>query len=155
MANTYTQIYIQTVFAVKGRESLIGSDWKEELYKYITGIVQNNGHKMLAINGMPDHVHIFFGYDVKQKIPDLIETIKTDSNHFIKRMGFCPFKFGWQSGYGAFSYSRSQMDSVIKYIVNQESHHQKKTFQAEYLEMLRKFEIEFKDEYLFDFLNIE
>jgi len=154
MANTYTQLHVQLVFAVKGRASLVRKSWKDELYKYITGIVQNHHHKMLQINGMPDHIHIFIGYDPKQTIPDLVETIKTDSNHFIKRQGFCPQKFNWQEGYGAFSYARSQVDAVVKYVANQERHHQKKTFQEEYLMMLQKFEVEYKEEYLFDFLAI-
>ena len=154
MANTYTQLHIQLVFAVKGSESLIQKSWKDELYKYISGIVQNHGHKMLAINGMPDHIHIFIGYDPNQKIPDLIETIKTDSNHFIKRSGFSKFTFSWQAGYGAFSYSRSQVKAVAEYIMNQEEHHRKKTFREEYLEMLQKFEIEYKEAYLFDFIDV-
>ena len=153
MANTYTQLYIQLVFAVKNRESLIQKEWKEELYQYITGIVQNNGHKMLRINGMPDHVHIFIGYKPTQTIPELVETIKTDSDHFIKRQRFCKFKFNWQSGYGAFSYSHSQIDAVVKYIINQEAHHRNKTFREEYLDMLQKFDVEYKDEYLFDFFD--
>lgn len=154
MANTYTQLHIQLVFAVKGRESLIQQNWKEELYKYITGIVQNHKHKMLQINGMPDHIHIFLGYHPNQKIPDLVETIKTDSDHFIKRKKFCQYSFGWQEGYGAFSYARSQVDAVVKYIANQEKHHRRKTFREEYLEMLQKFEIEYNEAYLFDFLEI-
>ena len=154
MANTYTQLHIQLVFAVKGRESLIQKSWKDELYKYITGIVQNHNHKMLQINGMPDHLHIFIGYNPNQKIPDLVETIKTDSNHFIKRQGFCKYKFSWQEGYGAFSYARSQVNSVAQYIAKQEEHHRQKTFREEYLEMLQKFEVEYKEEYLFDFLDV-
>jgi len=154
MANTYTQLEIQLVFAVKGRQSLIQKSWKDKLYKYITGIVQNNNHKMLRINGMPDHVHIFIGYHPAQLIPDLVEDIKTSSNAFIKHNGFCPFKFNWQTGYGAFSYGRSQRSAVIKYIDNQELHHRKKTYREEYLERLRKFEVEYKDEYLFDFLEV-
>jgi len=141
------------VFAVKGRQSLIQKKWKEELYQYITGIVQNNGHKMLRINGMPDHIHIFIGYQPKQTIPNLVETIKTDSNHFIKRKKFSPFKFNWQAGYGAFSYGHSQIDAVVKYIMNQEEHHRKRTFREEYLDMLQKFEVEFKDEYLFEYID--
>ena len=109
---------------------------------------------MLAINGMPDHIHIFIGYDPNQKIPDLIETIKTDSNHFIKRSGFSKFTFSWQAGYGAFSYSWSQVKAVAEYIMNQEEHHRKKTFREEYLEMLQKFEIEYKEAYLFDFIDV-
>jgi len=153
MANTYTKLYVQMVFAVKGRQSLIQKKWKEELYQYITGIVQNNGHKMLRINGMPDHIHIFIGYQPKQTIPNLVETIKTDSNHFIKRKKFSPFKFNWQAGYGAFSYGHSQIDAVVKYIMNQEEHHRKRTFREEYLDMLQKFEVEFKDEYLFEYID--
>jgi len=153
MANTYTQLYVQMVFAAKGRQSLIKKEWKEDLYKYITGIVQNHKHKMLAINGMPDHIHIFIGYNPNQKIPDLVETIKTDSNAFIKRNGWCNYQFAWQAGYGAFSYGRSQIDPVVKYIQDQEEHHAKRTFREEYLDLLRKFEVEYKDEYLFEFLD--
>ena len=152
MANTYTQLHVQLVFAVKGRASLVHKSWKDELYKYITGIVQNHHHKMLQINGMPDHIHIFIGYDPKQTIPDLVETIKTDSNHFIKRQGFCPQKFNWQEGYGAFSYAHSQMDDVYKYILKQEEHHRKKTFKEEYLEFLQKFEIDYNEQFLFEWL---
>lgn len=154
MSNTYTQMHIQLVFAVQGRASLIKRDWKNNLYGYITGIVQNHGHKMLQINGMPDHLHIFIGYNPRQSIADLVETIKTDSNHYIKREGFCPRKFNWQEGYGAFSYARSQVDAVIKYVANQETHHRNKTFREEYIQMLQKFEVKYKDEYLFDFLDI-
>lgn len=154
MANTYTQLDIQLVFAVKGRQSLIGKSWKEELYRYITGIVQNHRHKMLQINGMPDHVHIFIGYDPNQLIPKLVEEIKTSSNDFIKKKRLTPYAFSWQEGYGAFSYGRSQRGNVIKYLENQEVHHRKKAFREEYLEMLQKFEIDYKEEYLFDFLEV-
>jgi REP element-mobilizing transposase RayT len=154
MANTYTQLDVQLVFAVKGRESLIHKSWKEELYKYITGIVQNHKHKMLRINGMPDHVHIHIGYNPNQLIPKLVEEIKTSSNSFIKEKRFTPHPFSWQLGYGAFSYGRSQRDVVIRYIDNQEEHHRQKTFREEYIDMLRKFEVEYKDEYLFDFLDV-
>ena len=146
MANTYTQMYIQLVFAVKGRASLIERSWKDELYMYITGIGQNQGHKMLQINGMPDHIHIFLSYNPNQKIPDLVETIKTDSSHFIKRKGFCPQKFSWQSGYGAFSYARSQVNAVADYIANQETIHAKRTFKKEYFKMLEKFEVEYNED---------
>jgi len=154
MANTYTQLDIQLVFAVKGRQSLIQKSWKDELYRYITGIVQNHGHKMLRINGMPDHLHIYLGYHPTQLIPDLVEEIKTSSNSYIKQKHFCQFKFSWQTGYGAFSYGRSQRDAVIKYVDNQEHHHRKKAFREEYLEMLRKFEVQYQEEYLFDFLDV-
>ena len=153
MANTYTQLDIQLVFAVQGRQSLISRSWKHELYKYITGIVQKSGHKMLRINGMPDHIHIFIGYKPTQLIPDLVETIKTDSNAFVKRKKFSPFKFSWQSGYGAFSYSRSHRDSVIHNITNQEEHHKKKSFREEYLEILQKADVDYDERYLFEFLE--
>ena len=154
MANTYTQIDIQIVFAVKGRQSLIQKSWKEELYMYITGIVQNHNHKMLRINGMPDHVHIFIGYNPTHPLPKLVEEIKTSSNSFFKEKRFTPYQFTWQAGYGAFSYGRSQRSSVINYIEKQEEHHRKKTFREEYIEMLQKFEVEYKDEYLFEFLDV-
>ena len=154
MANTYTQCYFQLVFAVKNREALIKKSWKNELEKYITGIVQNHKHKLLAISAMPDHIHIFIGYHLNQSIPDLVEEIKTSSNAWIKMGNFSKFKFEWQKGYGAFTYSHSQIDAVVKYIMNQEIHHRKKTFRSEYLEILRKNEIEFKDEYVFDFFDV-
>ena len=154
MADTYTQLDVQLVFAVKGRESLIQKPWRDELYQYITGIVQSHRHKMLRINGMPDHVHIFIGYHPTQLIPMLVEEIKTSSNKFIKEKGFAAHKFSWQKGYGAFSYSRSHRDAVIKYIDNQEQHHRKKTFREEYLAFLEKFEIEYQEKYLFDFQEI-
>jgi len=148
IANTYTKLYVQLVFAVKGREGLIQQFWREKLYKYTNGIVQNNGHKMLQINGMPDHVHIFIGYNVNQKIPDLVEHIKTDSNHYIKGERFCKCKFQWQSGYEAFTYSRSQIGRVVKYIENQEDHHREKTFIDKYTTMLARFEVEYNEPYL-------
>jgi len=151
MANTFTQCYFHLVFAVKNRDALIKKIWKNELEMYITGIVQNHKHKLLAINSMPDHIHIFIGYNVNQLIPNLIEEIKTSSNTWIKNKNLSKFKFDWQKGYGAFAYSHSQIDAVIKYINNQETHHQKKSFKEEYLEMLRKNEIEFKNEYVFEF----
>jgi putative transposase len=151
MANTYTQISIQLVFAVKSRQSLIQPAWKEDLYRYITGIVQQYGHKMLQINGMPDHIHIFIGYNPTQLIPKLVEEIKTSSNQYINTNQLTTQPFSWQTGYGAFSYSCSQRERVIAYIAGQEEHHRKMTFQDEYLSMLQKFEIDYKDEYVFDF----
>ena len=153
MANTYTQCYIHLVFAVKNRDALIKKTWKDELEKYITGIIQNNKHKLLAIYAMPDHVHIIIGYNVNQLIPELVEKIKTASNAWIKNGKKTPFQFEWQKGYGAFTHSRSQLDTVIKYIRNQHDHHQKKSFREEYLEILKKNEIEYKDEYVFDFFE--
>jgi putative transposase len=153
MANTYTQCYFQLVFAVKNREALIQKSWKNELEMYITGIVQNHKHKLLAISAMPDHIHIFIGYHLNQLIPDLVEAIKISSNLWIKNGNLSRFRFEWQRGYGAFTYSHSQIDAVVKYIMNQEIHHQKKSFREEYLEILRKNEIEFKDEYVFEFFD--
>ena len=152
MADTFSQIYIQVVFAVKGRDSIIDSSWEEELYKYISGIVLNKDQKMLAINGMPDHIHFLIGMRPSCCLSDLVREIKKSSNVFIKEKKFTKFRFEWQEGYGAFSYSHSGLDNVIGYIMNQKEHHTKQTFKEEYLEFLRRFEIEFKDEYLFDWI---
>ena len=128
MANTYTQLHIQTVFAVQNRECIITQDWSDELFKYITGIIRNNNHKLLAINGMPDHVHILFGLRPAQSISDLLQDIKGSSSKWINEREFVRGRFSWQEGYGAFSYSKSQLKQVIQYIENQEDHHRKKTF---------------------------
>lgn len=154
MPNTYTQIYIQIVFAVKGRNSLIHHSWEEQLYKYITGIVQNKEQKMLAINGLPDHIHFLIGMKPDCTLSDLVREIKKSSNAFIKENKFTKLRFQWQEGFGAFSYSHSQLDDVVGYIMNQKQHHKKKTFKEEYLELLTKFNIEFKNEYLFEWVNI-
>ncbi len=153
MPNTYTQLYIQFVFAVKGRESFIEKAWKDELYKYITGIVQNNKSKLIVINGTADHIHIFVGYKPSVSIPDLVKDIKVASTLWINGKQLVKGKFSWQEGYGAFCYSRSQLDVVCKYIANQEEHHQKKTFKDEYLEFLKQFEIAYDEKYLFDFVE--
>ena len=151
MPNTFTQLYIQFVFAVKGRESLIQNSWKDELYKYITGIVQNKKSKMLAVNGMSDHIHIFIGYKPSISIPDLVKDIKLASGLWINNNRYANQKFNWQEGYGAFSYSQSHIDDVCRYIVNQELHHQKKTFREEYIQLLKSFQLEYDEKYLFDF----
>ncbi len=153
MANTYTQSYFHLVFAVKNREALIKNEWKSELEKYMTGIVQNHQHKMLAVFCMHDHVHILIGYNVNHLIPDLIEEIKTSTNSWIKSQGFTKFKFEWQKGYGAFTHSHSQIDTVVKYILNQEKHHKKKSFREEYLEMLEKNDVTYNKDYLFDYFD--
>ena len=153
MAGTFSQIYIQIVFAVQGRESLIFQDWEEELYKYITGIVQNKEQKMLAINGMPDHIHFLIGMKPSCCLSDLVREIKKSSNKFINEKRFSKFKFQWQEGYGAFSYSHSALDNVIAYIQRQKEHHKKQTFQKEYKDFLKKFQIEHKDEYLFEWIE--
>src|SRR3954467_7246278 len=138
MANTYTQMYIQFVFAVQNRASLIQSHWKDELYKYMTGIVHTNKHKLIAINGMPDHMHVFVGYKPHQSIPDLMQDVKGSSSKWINEKGLVSGKFQWQEGYGAFSYSHSHIHNVYKYIENQEEHHRKKTFSEEYVEFLNE-----------------
>lgn len=153
MANTYTQLYVQLVFAVKGRNNFVQAYFREDLQKYMTGIVQNNGHKMLAIYCMHDHTHILVGLNPKQSIADLVRDIKSNSSKWINEQRFIDFKFEWQAGYGAFSYNRSLLDVVIKYINNQPIHHQKQCFKDEYLEFLRKFQIDYKSEYLFEWMD--
>ncbi len=148
MANTYTQLYFQFVFAVQNRISFIQSDWKDELYKYITGIVQNNKHKLIAISGMPNHLHVFVGYKPHQLIPDLLQDIKGSSSEWINRRNLAKGKFSWQEGYGAFSYSHSHIDNVVKYIMNQEEHHKKRTYREEYIELLEKFNIAYDEKYI-------
>ena len=149
MANSYTQIHIQFVFAVKYRATLIRKEWKERLHQYITGIFQQNKHKMLQINSMPDHIHIFIGMRPHQSISSLVQNVKTESSKWIKAQGFCKFPFEWQNGYGAFSYAKSQVPNVIRYIQSQEIHHRKETFLDEYRKFLTAFEIEWEDRYIF------
>lgn len=152
MPGTYSQIYIQVVFAVKGRDNLISHEWEEELYKYITGIVQKKEQKMLAINGMPDHIHFLIGMKPTCSLSDLVREVKKSSNEFIKEKGFTKFQFNWQEGYGAFSYSHSQLNNVITYIMNQKEHHKKKSFKEEYIGFLQAFDIPFDEKYLFEWL---
>jgi putative transposase len=149
MANTYTQIHLQFVFAVKYRNGLIHASFKEELYKYISGIIKENNHKLLAINGMPDHLHIFIGMRPSQSISDLLQDIKGSSSKWINEKKFLKVKFEWQEGYGAFSYSKSHVNNVISYIQNQENHHKKETFREEYLKFLKVFELEYDERYIF------
>lgn len=153
MANTYTQIYIQIVFAVKGRQNLISKENREELHKFITGIVSNRNQKLFAVFAMPDHVHILVSMSPVISISDLVRDIKAGSSKFINEKRWMNGKFNWQEGYGAFSYSKSSVDSVIKYILNQEEHHKKKTFQEEYFDFLQKFEIEYDPKYVFEWIE--
>jgi putative transposase len=153
MANTFTQIHIHIVFAVKYRNGLIQNAWKEGLYKYISGIIEKNSHKLLAINGMPDHVHICIGMRPTQSLAALIQDIKGDSSKWINQNKLVRGRFEWQSGYGAFSYSKSQVDRVIDYIRNQELHHQKKSFIEEYKDLLNKFHIHYDARYLFQHIE--
>lgn len=155
MPNTYSQIYIQVVFSVKGRHSLISPSWETELYKYIAGIITNKGQKLIAVNGMPDHIHILIGMKPSCCLSDLVREIKKSSNEFIKEKKFTKYLFQWQEGYGAFSYSHSSLDSVINYINNQKEHHKRKLFKDEYTDFLNSYQIEFKDEYLFEWINDE
>jgi REP element-mobilizing transposase RayT len=152
MANSYTQICIHVVFAVQNRDAMISSEWKERLHKYITGIIQNQGHKLITINSMPDHVHIFIGMKPDASLSDLIRDVKRDSTNFINHEIRLRFKFNWQEGYGAFSYSHSQIDAVVKYIINQETHHHRKTFREEYETMLKEFAVEYDARYLFEWM---
>ncbi|MBC5838981.1 IS200/IS605 family transposase [Flavobacterium muglaense] len=153
MPNTYSQMYVQVVIVVKFRKSLIHKSWKDELYKYITGIVTNKGQKLLRINGVENHVHILLNIKPNLALSDLVKDIKVNSTNWINDRGFNDAKFQWQEGFGAFTYSISQLDNVIKYIENQEEHHKKQSFKEEYILFLKNFEIEYKDEYLFDFLE--
>ncbi len=151
MPNTYTQFNLHVVFAVKGRENILSAKIREELFSYIAGIVNNKQHYSLAVNGYKDHVHLFFEYNPAFSVSDLIRDVKSGSTVWINRRKLVPGKFSWQEGYGGFSYSRSQRDVVIKYIMNQEKHHQEKSFKEEYMKLLADFDIEFKNEYLFEF----
>jgi REP element-mobilizing transposase RayT len=153
MANTYSQVYLQFIFAVKGRQNLIPNKHSEELHKYITGIVQNRKQKLIAINNVPDHLHMFIGFGTNISISDFMEEVKSISSKFINEKGWIRGKFEWQRGYGVFSYSRSQLDDVVKYIMNQQEHHKKRTFKEEYLDFLKKFEIEYDERYLFEWIE--
>ena len=151
--STFSQIYIQVVFAVKNRDALIATSWEERLYQYITGIVQNKGQKMLAINGMPDHIHFFIGMKPSCCLSDFVREVKKASNEMINENKLSKFKFNWQEGYGAFSYSHSHIDNVAKYVMNQKEHHKKISFKEEYIDFLKKFEIEYDEKYLFDWMD--
>ncbi|MBS1549054.1 MAG: IS200/IS605 family transposase [Bacteroidetes bacterium] len=154
MPNTYSQIYIQLVFATKGRMNKIRSEFREEIERYISGILTNKEQKIIALYLNPDHIHIFFSYkNLKIPIPDLVKVVKVETTNFINEKKMSQGKFCWQEGYGAFSYAKSQKEAVVKYILNQEEHHKKRVFREEYMDMLNKFEIEFKNEYLFEFYD--
>lgn len=149
MSNTYSQIHIQCVFAVKYRQALIQINWKDELEKYITSIVQNKGHKTIAINSMPDHLHLLFGLRPHQSISSLMELVKGDSSEWINKKCLTSSKFNWQDGYGAFSYSKSQVPIIAEYVYNQQEHHRKIGFLEEYRKLLEEYEIAYDDRYLF------
>jgi len=151
MANTFSQINIHIVFTVLGKENLLSNSFRHELFKYIAGILNKSGEYSLAVNGYKDHVHAFFELKPSHCLSDVVQEVKTNSSKWINDNKLIKGKFAWQEGYGSFSYSRSQRDNVINYIINQENHHQKKSFNEEYLELLNKFEIEYDAKYLFEF----
>jgi putative transposase len=149
LANTYTQLYIHCVFAVKYRAAMLDTHWDQRLRLYITAIVQNNKHKMIAINNVADHLHLFIGLHPEQSISAMMQLVKGDSSEWINKEKLTKIKFQWQAGYGAFSYARSQVDAVAKYIMNQQEHHKKESFKDEYLKLLKSFDVEFDERYVF------
>lgn len=153
MAGTFSQIYIQIVFAVKGRENLISKFWKDDLHKYISGIIKGKEQKPIIVNGMPDHLHVFVGLNPSIRVSDLVRDVKNNSSNFINDQHLVAGRFSWQEGYGAFSYSRSEVHHIYNYILNQEEHHRKKTFKEEYESLLKEFSVEFNRKYLFDWLE--
>jgi len=153
MVGTFSQIYIQFVFAVKGRENLLQKPWRDEVFKYMAGIIKGKNQKSIIVNGVADHVHVFVGLKPAMSISDLVRDIKNNSSNFINEQKFIKGKFSWQEGYGAFSYGHSQIEAVYQYVANQEEHHKKKTFKEEYIDFLQKFEIEYNEKYLFDWLD--
>ncbi|HRK28430.1 MAG TPA: IS200/IS605 family transposase [Chitinophagales bacterium] len=154
MPNTYTQLYVHAVFAVKGRANLISPKWKEKLYQYITGIITNKNQKLMVINGMPDHLHLLIRLKPDCTLSDLIRDIKANSSKWINEQKFVMGKFEWQTGFGAFTIGQSQIQSVVNYILNQEEHHKKKTFREEYIEFLNAYEIDYKPEYIFEDVGV-
>ena len=153
MAGTYSQIYIQIVFAVHGRQNLLQKEWRQEVFKYMAGIINNKGQKPIVVNGVEDHVHVFVGLKPSMALSDLVRDVKNNSSNFINDHPWIKGRFSWQEGYGAFSYSYSQIGNVYDYILNQEGHHAKQSFKNEYLDFLKKFEIDHDVKYLFDWLE--
>lgn len=153
MPGTFSQVYIQVVFAIKGRENLISKSWQNELHKYMAGIIKSKEQKPIIVNGMPDHIHAFIGLRPSMAIADIVRDLKSNSSNFINDRKLVHGKFSWQEGYGAFSYGHSQIEKVYNYILNQEEHHKTKTFREEYMGLLKKFEIQFEENYLFDWLE--
>ena len=150
MAGTFSQIYIQVVFAVQGRQNLLQKEWRQEVFKYMAGIIKSKGQKPIIVNGVEDHVHVFLGLKPAMALSDLVRDIKNNSSNFINEHSWIMGKFNWQEGYGAFSYSHSQVEAVYNYIQHQEQHHSRQTFKDEYLDLLKRFEIEHDPRYLFD-----
>lgn len=152
-SGTFSQIYIQIVIVVKNRENFLRKDFREEIFKYMSGIVTAKGQKSIIINGVEDHVHLFIGLKPSMKLSDLVRDIKNNTTNFINEKRFLSTRFSWQEGYGAFSYSQSHIEKVYRYILNQENHHKKKSFKEEYIGLLEKFKIDYKEEYLFEFFE--
>jgi putative transposase len=150
MAGTYSQIYIQVVFAVKGRDNLLQKPWCSEVFKYMSGIIKAKNQKPIIINGVSNHVHLFIGLKPSMALSDLIRDVKNNTSNFINEQKYVRGKFSWQEGFGSFSYSHSHISQVYQYILNQEEHHRKRTFKEEYLEFLKMFEIEYDEKFLFD-----
>ena len=153
MAGTFSQIYLQYVFAVKGRQNLLQKPWREEVFKYMTGIIKGKNQKPIIVNGVADHVHVFVGLKPSMNISDLVRDINNNSSNYINEQKFIKGKFAWQEGYGVFSYAQSQADRGYKYIANQEAHHSSKSFREEYHDFIKEFEIEYNEKYLFDWLD--
>ena len=153
MSGTFSQIYIQTVFAVKGRENVLDKKWREEVFRYMAGIVKNKGQKSIIVNGVSDHVHVFVGLKPAMSVSDLIRDVKNNSSRFINENKFVKGKFSWQEGHGSFSYSHSQIEDVYNYILNQEEHHKRKTFREEYLKFLKDFNVDYDEKYLFEWIE--
>jgi len=153
MSGSYSQLYIQIVFAVKGRENLIAKPWEDDLHKYIAGIIKAKEQKSIIVNGMPDHIHAFIGLKPTMAISDLVRDIKNNSSKFVNEKKLVKGKFSWQEGYGAFSYSHSQIEQVYQYIMNQKEHHRVKTFREEYIDFLKKFQVEYNEKHLFEWLE--
>lgn len=153
MANTYTQILVQIVFAVKARQNLISEEYREQIEKYICGIVSNKRSKPLAIYCNPDHCHILIGLHPSVSISEIARDIKSNSSKWINENNWISKNFAWQEGFGAFTYSHSQLNRVVQYIRNQPEHHRKKTFREEYMEYLKEFEVEYDKRYVFRFIS--
>lgn len=153
MAGTFSQIYLQYVFAVKGRANLLKKPWRDKVFKYISGVIKTKNQKPIIVNGVADHVHVFVGLSPSMKISDLVRDIKNSSSKFINEQQFLKTKFSWQEGYGVFSYAHSQIDAVYQYIAKQEEHHKEQTFREEYLDFLHKFQIQHNENYLFQWLE--
>ena len=153
MANTYSQIYIQVVFAVQGQQNLLAKEWRQEVFKYMAGIIKAKGQKPIIVNGVEDHAHVFIGLKPSMALSDLVRDVKNNSSNFVNENKLVRGKFNWQEGYGAFSYGHSQIESVFNYIANQEAHHAKQTFKDEYVDFLKNFGIEYDTKYLFEWFE--